>query len=524
MALTPKQKAFCDAYIENGGNATQAAITAGYSEKTAYSQGQRLLKNVEVAARVRARQAEIDSERIGTIKEIQELRTGIMRDEQASPKFRLRAASDLEGALNIKAEHEAKIGAAAAEKFELPARVISRGFSDINRRIIPNKTYVFKGGRGSGKSSYVALKIIELLKNNPNMHACAVRKVAATLRTSVYDKFKWAIHELGLDDEFKFRVSPLEIVRKTTGQMIYFRGCDDPMKLKSLSPAFGYIGILWKEEKDQLSGAEEERNINQSILRGGAESYDFSSYNPPKSKSNWVNKIELEQDEKRVTHLSTYHDVPPEWLGQKFINDAEHLKVTNPAAYEHEYMGVANGDGGNVFESIESRTITDEEISHFDRIYQGVDWGWYPDPYAFLRTYYDAARERIYLIDELYVNKQNNSQTGKWIIDRGYDDYSINCDSAEPKSVNDYRDMGLFVQGAVKGPGSVEYGFKWLQSRTFVIDPERTPNAYREIIEYEYERDRDGNVMSGYPDKNDHAISALRYAYEPLFIRRGSNA
>ena len=409
-------------------------------------------------------------------------------------------------------------------KFLLPACSIGKSYFDINIDIVPNKSYVFEGGRGSLKSSFISLKIIELLKNNSQIHACIVRKVAGTLRDSVYAQMRWAINELGLTSEFDFKVSPLEIVLKKTKQVIYFRGCDDPIKLKSIKPPFGYIGILWKEEKDQLSGAAEERNVNQSVLRGGMESYDFSSYNPPKSKSNWVNKEKLIPNENRVILHTTYETVRPEWLGQKFIDDAEHLKEVNPAAYEHEYLGVPNGDGGNVFEFLEIREITNEEIAAMDRIHQGVDWGWYPDQFAFLRTHYDSARERIYLIDELYVNKWKNDKTGTWIKEKGYDDFNIICDSAEPKSVGDYRDMGIPARGAKKGPGSVEYGFKWLQSRTIVIDPKRTPGAYNEITGYEYERDKDGNVVSGYPDENDHAIAALRYAYEPLFNRRGSSA
>lgn len=408
--------------------------------------------------------------------------------------------------------------------YELPARVLGKAFVDINRQIEPNTAYVFEGGRGGLKSSYIALKIVELMKNNPQLHACITRQVAGTLKDSVYANMKWAVNILGLSDEFEFKVSPLEIRYRKTGQIIYFRGLDDETKLKSIKPPFGYIGILWKEEKDQMKGEEQERSVNQSVLRGGDISYDFSSYNPPKSKSAWVNKAKLTPNPHRVIHQSNYTEAPPEWLGQKFIDDAEHLKEVNPAAYEHEYLGVPNGDGGNVFEFLEIRKITDEEIATMDRIHQGVDWGWYPDQYAFLRTHYDSAREKIYLIDELYVNKWKNDKTGQWILDKGYGDYSIICDSAEPKSVGDYRDLGLPARGARKGPGSVEYGFKWLQSRTLVIDPERTPNAYNEIVSYEYERDKDGNVVSGYPDGNDHAISALRYAYEPIFNRRGNTA
>lgn len=408
--------------------------------------------------------------------------------------------------------------------YELPARVIGRAFVDLNRQIKPNIAYVLEGGRGGLKSSYISLKIVELIKNNPQMHACITRQVANTLKDSVYNQMKWAINILGLNEEFSFKTSPLEIVYKKTGQTIYFRGLDDETKLKGIKVPFGYIGILWKEEKDQMKGPAQERSTNQSVLRGGMESYDFSSYNPPKSKSSWVNKAKLEPNEKRVIHHSTYLEVPPEWLGTKFIEDAEHLKKVNPEAYAHEYMGEPNGDGGSVFEYLEIRTITDAEIEKMDRIYQGVDFGWYPDQFAFLRTYYDAAREKIYLLDELYVNKWSNEKTAAWIREKGYDDYTITCDSAEPKSVNDYRDAGLPARGAVKGPGSVEYGFKWLQGRTLVIDPHRTPYSHNEIVNYEYERDKDGNVISGYPDANDHAISALRYAYEQHFNRRGNIA
>ena len=414
--------------------------------------------------------------------------------------------------------------AQAERAFELPARVIGKAFVDLNREIKPNISYVLEGGRGGLKSSYISLKIVELILNNPNLHACITRQVAATLKDSVYAQMKWAINELGLSDEFDCKTSPLEITYKKTKQTIFFRGLDDEMKLKGIKVPFGYIGILWKEEKDQMKGPAQERSVNQSVLRGGDITFDFSSYNPPKSKSAWVNKIKEEPNEKRVLHKSCYLDAPPEWLGKKFLEDAEHLKAVNPTAYEHEYKGNPTGDGGNVFEFVEIRTITDEEIKTMDRIRQGVDWGWYPDQFAFLRTHYNAAKETIFLIDELYVNKWSNEKTAAWIKERGYSDYSIVCDSEDPKSIADYRDAGLPAQGAVKGPGSVEYGFKWLQNRKIVIDPRRTPAAYNEITNYEYERDKDGNVISGYPDENDHAIAALRYAYEPVFRRRGTSA
>jgi len=408
--------------------------------------------------------------------------------------------------------------------YELPARVLGKAFVDINRRIEPNMDYIFKGGRGGLKSSYVSLKIIELIKNNPTMHACIVRKVGNTLRDSVYAQVKWAINELGLQDQFDSKVNPLEITYKATGQKIFFRACDDPIKLKSIKPEFGYIGILWVEERDQLAGSAEERNVKQSVLRGGMLSYFFVSYNPPKSKNNWVNMEELTPNDKRVIHSCTYLDAPLEWIGQKFIDDAEHLKETNPEAYEHEYMGVPNGEGGNVFEYLTIRDITDEEISHMDTIYQGVDWGWYPDIYTFVRIYYNTNTDEVVFIDEHCCNKTPNSETGEWILQHDYNDYPITCDSAEPKSVNDYKDLGLPARPAIKGAGSVDYGMKFLQGRRIIIDPKRTPTVYKEFTSYEYERDKEGNVISGYPDKDNHTIDATRYALEQFYNRRGTSA
>lgn len=538
--LTPKRKTFADNFIENGGNATDAAKKAGYSARTAYSTGNRLLKNDEIRAYIAEKQSEIERQKgtdIMSLAEIQKRRSMIARGELTdsfgfAPDFsdQLKSMNDLEKTLKIKQEQEEKKAAEEAarnaKEYHMDLYNIPDCFHWAIRDIRDKEhlEYVFKGGRGSTKSTTVGMTIVELMKNNHDIHAVVCRKVGNTIKDSVYNKIKWAIRKQEFTEEFDSKLSPMEITLKSTGQKIYFRGADDPDKIKSINPEFGYIGILWFEELDQFAGPEEIRKIEQSAIRGGDLAWIFKSFNPPKTMNNWANKYVLEPKENRIVHSSTYLDVPKGWLGQPFIDEAEHLKEVNPNAYEHEYMGIANGNGGNVFEYLEIRDITDEEISRMDRVFAGVDYGWYPDAFCYLRTYYDSAREKIYLIDELYVNKWSNSKTADWIKKKGYDDYTMICDSAEPKSVNDFRDAGLPARGAIKGPGSIEYGFKFLQTKTLVIDPKRTPNAYKEITEYEYDRDKEGNVISGYPDGNDHAISALRYAYEPLFNRRGYSA
>lgn len=408
----------------------------------------------------------------------------------------------------------------------IPANLIAPTFSSVLFDISEHEhsEYVFPGGRGSTKSSFVSLNVIDLLMKNEDMHACILRQVSNTLKDSVYSQIMWAISALGLDDEFTYTKSPLEITRKKTGQKIYFRGADDENKIKSIKPPFGYIGVVWFEELDQFRGEEAVRKIEQSVIRGGDTAYKFKSFNPPKSAQNWANKYIKIPRADRLVASSTYLTVPQKWLGKPFLDDAEFLKEVNPVAYENEYMGVANGTGGNVFDNVIIREVTDEEIQQFDRIYRGVDWGWYPDPYTYIACCYEPAQSRLIIFDEYRCNKRSNKQTAEELVKNHSvtQNDMIICDSAEEKSVGDYRSYGLLARGAEKGPGSVDYSMKWLQSlREIIIDNKRCPETAREFLDYEYERDKEGNVISGYPDKDNHSIDAVRYALNRVWKRRG---
>lgn len=359
---------------------------------------------------------------------------------------------------------------------------------------------------------------------NPDMHALVLRKYSNTLKDSVFNQIIWAIDILGLSSQFRATLSPMQITYKQTGQTMFFRGLDDPLKVKSIKPTFGYIGILWFEELDQFSGAEEIRSVEQSAKRGGSTFYVFKSFNPPISASNWANRYALENKDGKVVIKSDYRTVPLEWLGEEFISDAEYLQQRNPRAYEHEYLGVPTGTGGNVFENVDAREITEEERKQFDRIYMGVDWGWYPDPFVWVKMHYDANRRTLYIFDEYRCNKQSNKQTADTLInDKGVTAADlITADSAEPKSVGDYRSFGLYCRDAEKGPGSVDYSMKWLQSlNEIVIDSKSCPGTAKEFLQYEYERSKDGEIISGYPDRDNHSIDAVRYAMSPVWRKRG---
>ncbi len=405
------------------------------------------------------------------------------------------------------------------------SEVIPPHFYDAHRLIREHAytEYTFPGGRGSCKSSFVSEEIPLLMKRNPDMHCLVLRKYGNTLKDSVYNQLIWAIEKLGLSSEFRATVSPMQIIYKPTGQTIYFRGLDDPLKVKSIKPKFGYIGILWFEELDQFAGAEEIRSVEQSAKRGGGRFYVFKSFNPPISASNWANKYILEERDSRIVIRSDYRSVPVEWLGEEFLNDAEQLKRTNERAYQHEYLGIATGTGGNVFENVEVRKITEEERRSFDRIYMGVDWGWYPDPFAWVKMHFDAARRTLYILDEYRCNKQGNRETADYLMkEKGVTSADlITADSAEPKSVGDYRSYGLACRAVEKGPGSVDYSMKWLQSLNAIVIDESCKGTAEEFLEYEYERTKDGEIISGYPDRDNHSIDAVRYGTYPIWRKRG---
>lgn len=383
--------------------------------------------------------------------------------------------------------------------------------------------YDISGGRGSMKSSCVSLLVPTLLIQNPQCHALVLRKVASTLRDSVFAQYMWGIDMLGMSQYWRSRTNPMELTYMPTGQKIMFRGADDPMKIKSIKVPFGYIGVTHFEEKDQYAGRKEIRAVLQSTMRGGSRYWNFESYNPPISRDNWANKDTLEDRADRLCHKSTYLEAPPEWLGDQFLAEAEFLKETDERAYKHEYLGIPVGTGSEVFENIDARPITDEEISHFDRIEAGLDWGYFPDPWAFNRMHYDAARRTLYIFDELTAVKMGNKESANLLFEHGITrEDRIIADSAEPKSIADYCKFGLRCVGAQKGPGSVGYSMKWLQSlKSIVIDPKRCPDTLKEFSNYEYAKTKDGEILSGYPDHDNHHIDAVRYGTELIWKRPG---
>lgn len=423
------------------------------------------------------------------------------------------------------------------------SNIFAKVYNKYFRMILKHEKerYTFTGGRASTKSSFISLVIVVLITMFPKLNALVVRKTAKTLRRSVFEQIVWAIDKLHLrytkerKTGFKIPKSevsalPITYIRKDgTKQQIIFAGCDDPEKIKSIKVSQGYFGILWVEEKTEFTPADLQ-NVRISALRGGDTFYIFESYNPPSAARHWCNREAATYDPNRVVIHTTYLDIPPEWLGAAILHDIEQTKATNKRAYENIYLGLATGSGQNIFENVELREITDDEIKAFDFLYCGIDWGYYPDPFAFSVSSYNAPKQELFIFDELYLNKRGNYDAFKDLTKHmeiaGLDiaNDRITADSAEPKSIADFRSWGGNVRGAIKGIGSRDTSFKWLQGlKKIVIDPRRCPRMADEFTLYEHEIDkRTGEIMSGYPDgQPDHGIDTIRYALEGVYRHAG---
>ncbi len=545
--LTPKRKTFADEYIKNGGNATQAAIAAKYSEKTAYSQGQRLLKNDDILNYIAKQTERIEKEQhrdIMSLADIQERRSKIAKGEIVdgfgfAPDFsdQLKAMDGLEKTLTIaekqRLEREEKEKREKAPLWTVPIMDITSDFVDIYRTVheafageIDIHEIISKGGRGSIKSNFWGNVAYETIRQDPQAHVVYTRRYKVDLRSSVYNQFLKTVIRYNDLDNWDFKQSPMCAVYKPTGQIVMFVGADKPISLKSFNVPFGYVKLLIHEECDEMAGVEQMDNIEDTFLRSDTPALDIKIFNPPKSKNNFMNQYVEECKTKPHTRIchSYYYNVPVKWLGERFFERAEEFKVRKPLYYRNNYLGEVTGTGGGIFDNVEERTITDAEIENMPFFYHGLDFG-FEHPQTFEKAYYDDETDTLYCVAEVFAKKCKNSVFARKI--KQYITEEIICDSARPDAIAELQDWGFNAIGAKKRWGSGkgrDYCWEWLQQTTkIVVDPVRCPNLAHELTTLEHEQLKDGTFSDAYPTLGEDCVMALIYGLNRVIMESRRN-
>lgn len=377
--------------------------------------------------------------------------------------------------------------------------------------------YVFRGGRGSSKSSNLSILLILRMIQQP-ANGVVIRKVARTLENTVYAQLEWAINYMGISEYFNLKKSPMEMTYLPTGNKIVFLGADDTDKVKGLVGAKFPFAWAWFEEVAEFKSQKEVQSIINSVLRGTLDEsirYQFFySYNPPAIKQHWCNrKWALSTvPENTYVHTSSYLDNP--YISDDFKIEAEQMKKEDELAYRHIYLGEVVGTGVVPFPKLNIGPIPKEIINSTTVFRQGIDWGYSVDPVAFTRWGYDRIRKIIWAVEEIYGVQMSNEDLAKKIKIKRLHTTVTTCDSSEPKSKDDIKRHGCLAKNAKKGKGSVERGEKWLGEHTIYIDPKRTPHTAREFESIDYDTDRYGDIIPRLMDKNNHTIDSGRYAFE----------
>jgi PBSX family phage terminase large subunit len=381
-------------------------------------------------------------------------------------------------------------------------------------------TIWMKGGRGSLKSTTAAIEIIVGMMADRDANAVVVRKVAATMRQSVLASLEWAIDKLGVQGYFHVTKNPASITYLPTGQMVVFYGLDDPLKLKSIKVKRGYFKFLWWEEGQEYDGPEEMRSVRQSVLRGGPAAVEIVTYNPPPETYHWINKEAAIPREDRLVHHSCYLDVPSDWLGAKFLKDAEDLKREDPVKYANEYLGEMVGNSQSL---IFARKVRIEEFTpgaDWNGPYYGCDWGFAQDPTCITRSWvHDSCLWVEYDVRGIGISLDDHPALFNLVP--GADRYRIRADSARPETIDFMRRRGFDVVAAEKGPGSVEEGITFLLSYRYIILHPRCEGIIEESRKYSYKVDKlTKDILPDIVDKDNHGFDALRYGIEPIMKKR----
>lgn len=372
---------------------------------------------------------------------------------------------------------------------------------------------VCKGSRASKKSTTTAMNLIYRIMEYPESNALVVRKTYRTLLDSCFAQLKWAVNRLGVKDYFDFKLSPLEIIYKPTGQKILFRGLDDPLKVTSVTVDVGSLCFLWIEEAYEIMSEADFDMLDESI-RGEVPKGHFKqitlTFNPWNER-HWIKKKFFDKVDKDVLAITTNY-ICNEWLDRSDLNVFERMKENNPRRYQVAGLGNWGIVDGLIYENFEERQFTLEDVKDYKTV-AGLDFGYTNDPTAFFIGFLDKKDSILYVWDEMYSKGLSNKKIYENIKNMGYSKEKITGDSAEPKSIDELKGYGLRIKGAKKGKDSILNGIQWIQDLKIIIHP-RCNNFLTEISNYQWDKDKFGKALNRPIDDFNHLLDAMRYALE----------
>lgn len=394
------------------------------------------------------------------------------------------------------------------------AKLVGKGYKDYWR--FKGRYRVCKGSRASKKSKTTALYYITKLMQHPEANLLVVRKVFGTLRNSCYKELKWAIHQLGVDNYWDSTTNPLEITYIPTGQKIYFRGFDDPLKITSITVDVGVLCWCWIEEAYEITDENSFNMLDESI-RGKVPSGLFKqitmTFNPW-NEHHWIKKRFFDTKDKDILSKTT------NYLCNEFLDDAdkkvfEIMKKNNPRRYKVAGLGDWGIVDGLVYENWEERVFNiDTLIEQNIKSAFGMDFGYTNDPTTLFCGLVNEPSKEIYVFDEIYKHGMSNEKLYREVSRKGYSKEHITADSASPKDIDHLRELGLRnIKGSRKGKDSVNNGIQYIQDYKIIIHP-KCVNFLTEISNYTWDKDKFGNKINKPIDDFNHLMDAMRYALE----------
>lgn len=401
-------------------------------------------------------------------------------------------------------------------KVHLPEK-IGKGYGSFFR--YEGRYLVVKGSRASKKSTTAAMKMIYNIMNYPDSNGLVVRKVFRTLKDSCFAQLRWAIRRLEVDKYWQVTHSPMELTYKPTGQKIYFRGLDDPLKVASITVDHGYLCFMWLEEAYEVLNEADFDVLDESI-RGAVPAPLFKqimvTFNPWNER-HWLKKRFFDVQDADILAMTT------NYMCNEFLDDAdkrmfESMKERNPRRYQVAGLGNWGIVDGLVFENWREEAFSMGNVLKIKGIQPvfGLDYGYVNDPSALFCGMADVAKKRLYVFDEIYEKGLSNEELAKRIEEAGYAKEIITADAAEPKSNDRLRTLGISrIRSAVKGPDSRVSGIDYLQDWEIIIHP-RCVNFITEISNYQFDKDKFGKTLNKPIDDFDHLMDAMRYGMERL--------